>query len=324
MRDSNVHGTSSGLGRSGLSRRELLRRAAWLTAGVPALLLLEACGQQPPAPTRPAEPAKPAEAPKPAAPAATTAPAAPAAAAPARPAEAPKPAEKSAEKPAEKPAQAAPAAPAKTGGQASMAIFGSPGSSLLSNFTTTNFAITIAQCYFESLLGYDEKLQIQPKLAEKWELSPDGKTWTFQLFQGLKWSDGQPVTARDVEATILAMAHPAIATNWVSYIEEIPGALDRKAGKREDVPGVQVVDDRTIKISTIQPSAIFLDLFATEFSVLPKHMLDSFPPDQLLKGPFASTPNVSTGPFRIVRYVADQYAELERNPNYRGKQPDLE
>jgi peptide/nickel transport system substrate-binding protein len=218
----------------------------------------------------------------------------------------------------------APAALAKTGGQASMAIFGSPGSSLLSNFTTTNFAITISQSYFESLLGYDEKLQLQPKLAEKWELSPDGKTYTFQIRQGLKWSDGQPVTARDVEATVLAMSHPATATNWVSYVEEIPGALDRKGGKREDVPGIQVVDDRTVKVSTIQPSAVFLDLFGAEFSVLPKHILDSIPPDQLLKSPFAAQPNVSTGPFRLVKYEADQYAELERNPNYWGKQPALE
>src|ERR1700730_15881715 len=114
------------------------------------------------------------------------------------------------------PAQAAPASSAQAV-DASMAIFGSPGSSLLSNFTTTNFAITIAQCYFESLLTYDDKLQFQPLLAQKWDISPDGKVFTFNLRQGVKWSDGQPLTARDVEATVLAMTDPKTTTNWISF-----------------------------------------------------------------------------------------------------------
>ena len=310
------HRSSSG---RGLSRRDLLRRAAWLTAGVPALLLLEACGQQAPAaPTsKPAE-SKPAET-KPAAPAATTAPAAPAAAA--KPTEAPA-AAKSAE--AAKPTQAAPAAASKTGGQATMAIFGTPGASLLGNFTSTNYGVTLAQCQYEAMFGYDEKLQLQPKLAEKYDLASDGKTWTFTLKQGLKWSDGQPVTAKDVEATVMAMTHPATVTNWISFVEEIVGALERKGGKREDIPGLKVVDDRTIQATTINPSAIFLDLFGTEFTVLPKHMLESVPPDQLLKSQVSTMPTVSTGPFHLTAYQADQVAEFSRNPNYWGKQPALE
>ena len=280
-----------------LTRRQLLGRLGGLGLAAAGTALLAACQSQAPAP-----------------PPATSAPAAAA-----KPTDAPKPAE------AAKPAQAAPAAAgAGKGGQASMAIFGSPGSSLLANFTTTNYAITISQCYFESLLDYDAKLQFQPKLADKWDLSPDGKTYTFHMRPGVKWSDGQPLTARDVEATVMAMTHPATVTNWISYVEEIVGALERKQGKREDVPGLQVVDDSTFKVTTINPSATFLDLFGTEFSVLPKHILDGIPMDQLLKSPFAGTPNVSTGPFRLVSYQADQVAEMERNPNYWGKAPNLD
>lgn len=221
------------------------------------------------------------------------------------------------------PPQAAPATNGQTS-DASMAIFGAPGSSLLSNFTTTNFAITIAQCYFESLLTYDDKLQFQPLLAQKWDISPDGKTFTFNLRQGVKWSDGQPLTARDVEATLLAMTDPKTTTNWISFVEEIVGATDRKAGKAADVPGFHVVDDSTFSVTTIQPSAIFLDLFGTEFSVLPKHMLDAIPMDQLNKSQFANQPTVSTGPFHLVSYTADQTVELARNPNYWGKKPTLD
>jgi peptide/nickel transport system substrate-binding protein len=180
-------------------------------------------------------------------------------------------------------------------------------------------AVIIAQCVFESLLAYNyPKVEIQPKLATSYDVSSDGKTYTFHMRQGVKWSDGQPLTAHDVEASVMALTDPATVTNWISYVDEIVGALERKQGKREDVPGLKVVDDSTLQVTTINPSAIFLDLFGTSFMVLPKHILDGIPMDQLLKSPFAHEPTVSTGPFHVTSYVADQYVQLERNANYWG------
>ena len=147
-------------GRRGLSRRDLLRRAAWLTAGVPAVLLLEACGQTAPAPPTSA-PAKP-----------TTAAAAPPPAAASSPAAGASPVgclvavcgwqSGRSSQPGRRcqagPGRAGPTGP--SGGQATMAIFGTPGSSLLGNFTSTNYGVTLAQCQFEAMFGYDEKLQM--------------------------------------------------------------------------------------------------------------------------------------------------------------------
>jgi peptide/nickel transport system substrate-binding protein len=205
------------------------------------------------------------------------------------------------------------------GGQATIALFGSPGTSLLANFTNTGYAVTIDQCVFGSLLKYNfPKVEIQPNLAESYEVSSDGTTYTFHLRNGVKWSDGQPFTAHDVEATVLAMTDPSTLTNWISYVAEIQGATDRKQGQRSDVPGLQVVDDTTLRATTVSPSAVFLDLFGTNFMVLPKHILDTIPMDQLLKSSFAQLPDVSTGPFHIVQYVPGQFVELDRNPNYWG------
>jgi len=287
----------------GTTRRQVLRQLGALGIAVTAGSLLAACQSATPA-------APPTAAPKPAAPPTPVA----ASSASAKPA------------PATSSPTTTQAAPASSGqsADASMAIFGSPGSSLLANFTTTNFAITIAQSYFESLLTYDDKLQFQPLLAEKWEISPDGKTFTFNVRPGVKWSDGQPLTARDVEATLLAMTDPKTTTNWISFVEEIVGATDRKAGKAAQLPGFQLIDDSTFKVTTIQPSAIFLDLFGTEFSVLPKHKLDAVPMDQLNKSQFANQPTVSSGPFQLVSYTPDQNVELARNPNYWGKKPSIE
>lgn len=224
------------------------------------------------------------------------------------------------------PATAPTATPAtvRTGGQATMAIFGSTGASLLPNFTTTNFAITASQCFFDSLFRYDEKFQLVPWLAESFDVSADSRTYTFKLRKGVKWSDGQPFTARDVEATVLALSDPKSVTNWFSYVEEIDGAPGRKKGTRSDLPGIQVVDDTTMKITTTQPSAIFLDLFGTNFMPLPKHVLDTIPMDQLVKSAFAQRPTVSSGAFRLVRHAADDFVELERNPNFWGEPAKLD
>jgi len=116
----------------------------------------------------------------------------------------------------------------------------------------------------------------------------------------------------------MALTDPATVTNWISFVDEIVGALERKQGKRTDVPGLHVVDDMTVQATTINPSAIFLDLFGASFMVLPKHILDGIPMDQLLKSPFAHEPTVSTGPFHVASYNADQFVQIDRNPNYWG------
>ncbi len=199
-----------------------------------------------------------------------------------------------------------------------MAIFGSPGSSLLANFQTTGQAILITQCFFDPLFHYDDKLTLIPWLATSYDLSSDSRTFTFHLRKGVKWSDGQPFTAADVESAIYAIAHPKTVTNWISYVTEIDGAADMKSGKRNDIPGVKVVDENTINITTAQPSSSFLDLFGTKFMVTPKHVLDTIPMDQLNKSTFWNQPTVSTGAFRLVKYTTDQEVQLERNPNYWG------
>jgi peptide/nickel transport system substrate-binding protein len=291
-------------------RRFLVRLAAFGGVGIGSLLA--AC-------SAPAPNAAPTSAP------ATTAPAAAPATQVPRPTIAPAPVVSSGS-PAPSPAVAAapsPVAAGNYGGQANVAIFGSAGV-LLADFTTTSFAITLTQCAFDSLLKYDSKLQFQPKLATSWTISPDGTVYSFQLRPNVLWSDGQPLTAADVEATILALTDPRTTTQWISYVDQIVGATDRKAGKRSDLPGVSVLDDHTLQITTIQPTAVFLDLFGTEFMVLPKHVLDTIPMDQLNKSPFASVPNVSSGPFVVSNVAADQFVELDRNPNYWGGKPYLD
>jgi peptide/nickel transport system substrate-binding protein len=199
-----------------------------------------------------------------------------------------------------------------------MAIFGSAGPVLMPNFNTTNFGISVMQCAFEAMFRYDTHLNFVPWLATSYSLSADSMTYTFKLRKGVKWSDGQPFTAADVEAAVLAMCNPATVTNWLTYVQQIEGANDAKAGKRSDVPGVEVVDDTTVRVTLTAPSCNFMDLFGVQFMPMPKHMLDQVPVSQLMNSSFASLPAVSTGAFSFQSRSADQSFTLVRNPHYWG------
>jgi ABC-type transport system substrate-binding protein len=120
----------------------------------------------------------------------------------------------------------------------------------------TVFYVLIANTH-EGLLKVDENYKITPVLAERFETSPDGKTWTFHLRHGVKWHDGQPFTAADVKYNFDWLRDPANA------------AIGQPLFK--DVEKVETPDDFTAVVSLTQPNAPFAALTATRLLV-PKHV----------------------------------------------------
>lgn len=258
---------------SRLSRRRWLQNAALVTAGG----LLAAC-----APTPPQAPAKPAEAPKPAAPAATTA---PAAAAPA--------------------VAAKPAAP--SGGNWAMPISGEPVfNPVVAAGAESNHVNAVM---FNQLLRLDkETLRPSPDLAEKWEASPDGKTWTFTLRKDVKWHDGKPFTADDVKFTFDSILNPSTNT--------------RLRGDLSTISEVTVVDPSTVKFqlkSSFAPLPVFL---AYTCGIVPKHLLEG--KDINTAADFNKKSPVGTGPFKLKEYVTGSHAQLVANPDYFRGKPKLD
>src|SRR5262252_1304317 len=142
---------------SGISRRSALR----LIVSGGSMAILSACGAPTTAPAPPTS-----------APAATTAPAQPAA----KPTSAPAP--------TTAPATAA----AKTGGTLNVALADLATENLDTILAAPN--LNVVPLIYESLLEYDEKGNLTPWLAESWDMSPDGLTWTFNLRKGVKWTNG--------------------------------------------------------------------------------------------------------------------------------------
>jgi len=166
-------------------------------------------------------------------------------------------------------------------------------------------------------------LKVVPGLASSWEISPDGKTWTFHLRPGLKFSNGDPLTASDVAYTIDRAFSPDIdgKSGLASYylgINDVPnivGAPDRAAGKNSTIigTGLVAVNDTTLQINLIQPAAYFLDQLTFNVSwVVDKNVVAQYGANWW-DGHF-----VGSGPFMLKEWVHKSHLTFVPNPNWYG------
>ena len=160
--------------------------------------------------------------------------------------------------------------------------------------------------------------EVEPMLAESWERSDDGMTWTFHLRDDVRWHDGEPFTAHDVDFTF----------NRIIYNHDIPASsrpafhfrfLNEETGKWEESPmTVRALDDFTVECVLPLPFAPFLRSMGT--AIYPKHILEKHVDD----GTFVSTWDIGTdpaqvtgtGPFTIESYVPGERVVMRRNPDY--------
>jgi len=163
--------------------------------------------------------------------------------------------------------------------------------------------------YFSTLTLYDVGLQkISGDLAESWAYAADGKTLTVKLRSGVKWHDGKPLGARDVKFTLDLVRHPDSASVF--------------AGRLEAVAEVKVVDELTLAIGLKSPDVTLPDAF-TSIMMLPEHLLAKMAPKDLRNADWWKSP-VGSGPFRWIKYLPDQYVELEANKDFHRGRPKLD
>ena len=160
--------------------------------------------------------------------------------------------------------------------------------------------------------------QVEPSLAESWEHSEDGLTWTFHLRRDVTWHDGQPFTAHDVDFTFNRLIYndDIAASSRPSFQFRV---FDEASGTwRESPMTVTAVDDYTVQCVLPVPFATFLRSMGT--AIYPKHILEPHVDD----GTFAEVWDIDTdpaeiigtGPFTIASYVPGEEIVLRRNPSY--------
>ncbi len=110
--------------------------------------------------------------------------------------------------------------------------------------------IDLIQQVYEGLVIWNEKNEIEPNLAEKWELLPDRVTYSFHIKHGVKFHNGRELTADDFKYSLERACAPKLKSPTAqSYLKDIVGANDKIVGKAQDIKGVKVVDKYTLNIT---------------------------------------------------------------------------
>ena len=169
---------------------------------------------------------------------------------------------------------------------------------------------------FEGLTIYDpESLTAKPGVAERWEVSNGGLTYTFTLRRGAAWNDGTPITAKTVVDSWLRFLAPETAADYAYLYGEaqVVGAMAYNSGEAgPEAVGIRALNDRTFQVDLEVPRDFFADMLGHyAFAIHPLHAIEEH-------GDQWTRPEniVSNGPFKLDVYVPQDRIELVKDPAY--------
>jgi oligopeptide transport system substrate-binding protein len=177
----------------------------------------------------------------------------------------------------------------------------------------------ILHALFEGLVEFEnDGRSIRPGVAERWEVSADGLTWTFHLRQNARWSNGEPVTASDFRDSFLRVIDPKVGGDNASDAYTILGARAFAEGRRTDAAsvGIRVPDLLTLVIRVEHPAPYLLTLLAqATFYPVYGPSLDANGGRSQRAGRW-TLPGalVGNGPFTLAEWVPNAYLSVKRNP----------
>ena len=176
---------------------------------------------------------------------------------------------------------------------------------------------------YDGLMRYDyESTDVVPNLAERVEVNDDATVFTFHLHRDVTFHDGHPLTARDVKYSFERLLDPDTASplTWVLEDTGIVGVEEFVNGDVDEVIGIEVVDDYTVRISLLRPYAMFLHHLAMPAAhIVPEHIASQLGPGEDLSG----NP-IGTGPFKFAGRVRDSHLDLVANEDYFAGRPHID
>ena len=166
---------------------------------------------------------------------------------------------------------------------------------------------------FGGLVWLDDDLKPAPDVAERWEVSDDGRTYTFYLRQDVRFHDGREVKAEDVKYSLERACDPATGSmTAATYLIDIVGVKEAIAGRAEEISGVRVLDDYTLQITIDAPKSYFLSKLTYPVAfIVDKNDVES-------GEEWWRQPN-GTGPFELKEWEENDLLVLERNKRYHGE-----
>ena len=167
---------------------------------------------------------------------------------------------------------------------------------------------------FDAMMDYEPgTTTLKPDLAESYEISPDGKVFTFKLRDGVKFHNGRAMTAADVKYSLDRVTNPETQSPGAGFFGAIAGYDEMAAGTAKTLSGVTTPDEKTVRIELSRPDATFLHVMGLNFaSIVPKEAVDEFGAD------FGKHP-VGTGAFSLAEWTTGQRLVFAKNPDYWNK-----
>ena len=171
---------------------------------------------------------------------------------------------------------------------------------------------------FDGLVELDQSdLTIAPAVAARWDISADGRTYTFHLRDGVRFHNGREVTAADAVYSFERAMKPANRPGKPWVFDPVLGVEEFRRGESDHVVGLEALDDRTLRVTLSRPYGPFLSLLVQEqASLVPREVYED--PDRgYLRHP------VGCGPFRLDSWVPGQSLTLEAFRDYYGEGPHV-
>lgn len=170
---------------------------------------------------------------------------------------------------------------------------------------------------FSGLVSLDPQLQLRPELAASWQISPDGRVYTFFLRRDATFHDGRPVTSADLIYAWERAADPRTRSETVlTYLGDIVGVAERRSGAAERISGLSAPDPYTIQVTIDAPKPYFL----LKLTAGPAMVVDRANVE--MGGAWYRTPN-GTGPYRLTRWEPGKVKIYERSERFYAEQPAI-
>lgn len=223
---------------------------------------------------------------------------------------------KTAEKPAEKKVEKQ----LKT--EINYGITSSPEGKFNPLFSNTQYDGNVNALVYDSLLKLNSKIELEPAMAEKYEISEDGKKVVFTLRDGLKFHDGKPVTSKDVKFTLEAIGSPDYEGDLQSYVQSIDGFKELQEGKETEIKGIVCKDDKTVEINFLVSYSPVLINIGT-LGILPQHIWGSVPVKEWANKADLLAKPIGSGAYKLEEFKAGEFVKLSANEDYYKGAPKL-
>ncbi len=186
---------------------------------------------------------------------------------------------------------------------------------------TDSTSFTVLNNVMEGLTRFGGDFLPQPALAESWEISEDGETYTFKIREGVLWTDGKPLRAEDFEYSWKRILDPKTGGHYAYFLFDVKNAEEYNTGKIEDPRkvGVKALGDRTLQVklkrkASYFPSLLtFMSTFPMRKDVLEKHGIKWTEPENI----------VTLGPYKPSLWRHHDVIILSINPDYWGEVPKI-